>query len=423
MNAATLGLVAVIGVVFAAMGLVAISRLPRVVKLLAIAALTLRVVGATIRYYVLVGYYDGVGDATRYYNVGLEYAEQFSRLDFTPLTNSQEWWTGVWWGTQFVFFPSGFVLSVIGPTMLGEFLVFAMLGFLGLVWFAVAFRRSYPRAALPGYLRWLWLFPSLWFWPSSVGKEAIVLLGVGLCVLGFVGRRERFTWPLLALGLFCIFAIRPQIAAVMLVSLVLAQWVGLQGQWTPARAAQGVLILIVGFLGITMSMQYLGIDQVDVEGVQTYMESAPARRVGGGSAIDPVQVGWQGIPLALINTLFRPFPWESRTVLMLASSLEMVIFWIALWIRRENVVMVLRHWRSDRMLRLAIPFIVLYAISLGLVHTNLGIIARQRVFLFPFFFLLLEARPVVHAVAAGASRSFARRGRGLPRARARAVGQ
>jgi hypothetical protein len=33
----------------------------------------------------------------------------------------------------------------------------------------------------------------------------------------------------------------------------------------------------------------------------------------------------------------------------------------------------------------------LYAVSLGFVITNLGIIARQRIFIFPFFFALIEA--------------------------------
>jgi hypothetical protein len=45
------------------------------------------------------------------------------------------------------------------------------------------------------------------------------------------------------------------------------------------------------------------------------------------------------------------------------------------------------------MLRLAVPFILVYSITLGMLIANLGIIARQRVFLFPFLFLLVEAVP------------------------------
>ncbi len=52
-----------------------------------------------------------------------------------------------------------------------------------------------------------------------------------------------------------------------------------------------------------------------------------------------------------------------------------------------------RTWRSHALLRIAVPFILVYTASLGLMVVNLGIIARQRIFLFPFLFLLLEAAP------------------------------
>ena len=55
----------------------------------------------------------------------------------------------------------------------------------------------------------------------------------------------------------------------------------------------------------------------------------------------------------------------------------------------------LRNWRSHPVLRVGLPFIVLYSISLGMLVVNLGIIARQRVFLFPFLFYFLEAVPAV----------------------------
>ena len=53
----------------------------------------------------------------------------------------------------------------------------------------------------------------------------------------------------------------------------------------------------------------------------------------------------------------------------------------------------LKNWRADRFLRFSIPFILTYSVLLGMLMVNLGIIARQRVFLFPFLFLLLHAAP------------------------------
>jgi hypothetical protein len=77
--------------------------------------------------------------------------------------------------------------------------------------------------------------------------------------------------------------------------------------------------------------------------------------------------------------------------MVLLASLEILGLWLLVVFRHRQLLKVLKNWRSDRLVRLAIVFIVLYAIPLGTLLVNVGIIARQRVFLFPFMFLLLEA--------------------------------
>jgi hypothetical protein len=390
MDSDLLGLIAVLALIFFIAGLVSISRLPPVVKLLVYGGLLARVIGAALRHQMLYQFYGGVGDAKKYYEVGLLYADRFSRLDLSPIFDQELWHGSTWWGTHFMNILSGLVLSLVGPTMLGEFVAFSLLAFLGLVGFAVAFRRCYPWLPPSRYLRWIWFFPSLWFWPSSVGKESVTMMGLGLAVAGFIGRRERPQWLLMAVGLLLIFAIRPQVAAVILVSMVLAQWLAFQTHWTVGKAVQGVLILCLGLTAVWYSAQTLGVGSFDVEGVQSYVAGAP-RRLGGGSRIDAVSLDWAGVSMALVNTLFRPFPSEVNNGPMLVASLEICAFWVIAWVRRRQLIASLRNWRSDRFLRLALTFVLIYSVALGMMLTNLGIIARQRVFLFPFLFLLLEA--------------------------------
>jgi hypothetical protein len=386
-----------LGLVLTFLGLVAwlvsLSRLPRAVKTLVYAALALRVVGSWLRYAILFWFYGGSGDARRYSHRGREYAEQLWQLDFSPFYDPTLWVQGRWWGTQFVSFPSGLVVAAIGPSLLAEFIVFSMFAFVGLVGFAVAFRRAHPDIPFTRYARWIWLFPSLWYWPSSVGKDAIVLMGLGLAVAGFVGRRGRIEWFLMALGVFLVFAIRPQVAAVVILSLVLAHWLSLGNEWTPRKVVQGLAILACGLAGIRLSMAYIGVGGFDVEGVQGYMEHTSARAAEGDSAIDNVEVGLIGVPLALVNILTRPFLWEAHNPMALLSALEIAALWGIVWYRRRNFMTALRSWRSDRLLQVAVPFILIYAVTLGMLIVNLGIIARQRIFLFPFLFLLLEAVP------------------------------
>jgi hypothetical protein len=373
---------------------VSLTRLSRPVKYLVYAALTLRVVGSLARHWMVMEFY-GRGDSLQYFARGAAYAERFWNLDFSPFYDPELWRGGKWWGTQFVQFPTGIITALIGPSMLGTYVAFSLMAFVGLVGFGVAFHRSYPHVPVWRYLRWIWLFPSLWFWPSAIGKEAIVLMGIGLAMAGFIGRNERVNWPLMAVGIFFVFAIRPQVAAVVVLSLILAQWLSLGGRWTLGKTVQGVLILGAGLGAIWLSMRYIGVDGFDIEGVQGYMEDNPARRVGGKSSIDGVDLGLAGIPLAMVNILARPFLWEARNPMMLISAVEIFAFWCIAWFWRRPLLNSLRHWRSDRFLRVALPFILVYTVMLGMMVTNLGIVARQRLFLFPFLFLLIEAAPRV----------------------------
>ena len=388
-----IGFAIVLSAMFCVACVVGYSKLPRGLKIVIYCALVLRVVGAWLRYTILYELYRGTGDAPGYYRRGLAYAERFSQFDFSPFYDPELWFRGRWWGTSFVSFPSGITLSVIGPSFLGEFLVFSLLGFVGLVGFVVAFRRAHPDVPVVQYARWVFLFPSLWYWPSSVGKEAIVFMGLGITVAGFIGREGKSNWPLVAVGTFLVFGIRPQVAAVVILSLVMAHWLSLNSRWTLGKAVQGLLIVVVGLSAIGLAMQQIGMEGLDADNVQSYLQDMSQRSAMGGSQVESGQIGIQGIPLALMNILARPFPWEARNPMMLIATLEIVGFWSIVWLRRRNFMAAISRWRSSRFLCMAVPFILLYSITLGMAVSNLGIIARQRVFLFPFLFLLLEAVP------------------------------
>lgn len=392
-----ISLALVLAMVFMVGGLVITSRLPRLVKWVVCLGLTFRVLGSIARYQVLFLFYDGVGDSRGYYGKGLLLADSFRQFDFSSLFETSIRGSD---GTQFVRFVSGFVLTIIGSSMFTEFVVFSLFGFVGLAAFGWAFHRAYPNTRTHRYLIWIWLFPSLWYWPSSVGKEALVVMGLGIAVMGFVGRYGRIQWLALIGGSALTFAVRPQVTAVLLLSIMLAQWLAFDGRWTSGKLARGALILVIGLVGARYSMQRVGLEEFDIEGVQTYVETDKARETTGGTSVDPVSVGITGIPMAAVNVLFRPLPWEISNSMVLLSSLEIMTFWAIVFSRRRNLMRSLRYWRSDRFLRLSLAFILLYSVGLGLMIVNIGILARQRIFLFPFVFLLIEADPRAALAAA-----------------------
>lgn len=377
---------------------------------LLLAGLFLRVVGSTARYEVLVRFYNWAGDASEYFRAGVLYASQFLSFNFEVLFDPSLWWQHKWWGTQFVRFVSGFVITLVGPTMRGEFFVFSLFSFIGLGLIGVAFRRANPGVPITHYLRWAWLWPSLCFWPASVGKEAVIMLAIGLAVLGHVGDGRRPRWPLFLLGLAFAFAIRPHIAAALVISAGAAHWlVGRSQRRKGVWILQGIVVGLVAVAVVTLALNRLGIEEVDLEGVHEFMEHRSTLTATGTSNIGARTGGLSAVPMAFVNILMRPFIWEAHHALALLSSLEMVAFWILLWRRRKAVAQALRGATHERLLSFSLVFAVIYILMIGLVFNNLGIIARQRVIMLPFLFVLLESRSprsvrAARASAAGPSR-------------------
>lgn len=385
-----LGGMMLVGLIFLLAVLCLGSRLPGPLRWTLVGGLVMRVVGVVSMLAIIYTVYGGVADAVAYHRVGTGYAERMMAGDFRMLTARSEWAVGQWWGSQFMYFVSAPVVGILGPGYFGPFLFFSLLAFAGLCLFAAAFARTFPQVPLVNYARWLFFFPSLWLWPSVIGKEAVILFALGLIAHGFF--RQRVAWLPTGAGLLLVFAIRPQVAAVVAFSMIVADWVGRHQRWTPQRVLQGAAIVALagGLISVGLS---LVAEQVGVEGAGEYLEVRAERAEAGRSAIEGTEVGITALPQGVVNTLFRPFPWEAGNVTALASSVEIGFLWAVALFRWRRIVAGIVAWRRTRMTAMGLPFVLIYAALFGMVIVNLGIIARQRIFLFPFIFVLLEAFP------------------------------
>lgn len=365
-----------------------LTRTWRPVATLLAAGLGLRVLGSIARYEVLFRFYHGLGDAVRYFKSGNELAYRLTQLDFAALAPA---YGERLWGTAFVERVSAVILLLLGPSMRGEFLAFSLLSFAGLLLLVRAFDAERQVVSSWGYMAWLCLWPSLWFWPSSIGKEALLLLATGMVVYGYAGRRgrSRILWLLAGLGLTLM--VRPHLAAIFAGALAASYWLAIGRRWSLWTSVQAVASAILAFFIFTQALTQLGLGEADLEGVQEFVQYRSALTAVGGSSIETAGTqGLMAVPLAFVNILMRPFLWEAHNAFALISALEITVFWVLVWRRRRALWISLRKWRSTPLLRFALPAIVLYVLMLGLTFGNLGIISRQRTLLFPFLFLVLE---------------------------------
>jgi len=98
---------------------------------------------------------------------------------------------------------AGAVYACIGPSRRSAFLVFSWLGFWGLYLFDRAFALAVPEGRSHDYRHFLFLLPSLNFWTATVGKEPLIVLGLGVAAHGSaraLSDHRRFARSQAALG-------------------------------------------------------------------------------------------------------------------------------------------------------------------------------------------------------------------------------
>lgn len=52
------------------------------------------------------------------------------------------------------------------------------------------------------------------------------------------------------------------------------------------------------------------------------------------------------------------------------SSLEICGFWLVLWLHRRNALQVLKEFRSNQLVAIGIPLVLVYAVTLGKLCTS-----------------------------------------------------
>ncbi len=396
-DASTLGLVAVVVLYLVIAFAISTSRLRPAIKWLLWGGLALRVYGAVLR--------EGMkADAAKYYRFGTYHSKRFSEFDFSPFWDPDQFFASTWIGSNVVTYPAGMMITILGQNIFAIFLMYTLLGYLGLVLYMKAFRNGLPAASDTGYVAWLCLFPSLWFWPSSIGKEALMTLGLGLAVFGYLRSDKRTKWFVLALGLGLVFSIRPQVVAVFAMAVVLTTFLDFK-QWTPVRVLQGLVLLVLGGVAMWYSLQF-ALETDGASDIEDYISTNASLSTQGGSEVGAASLSPLGVLGAIMNVLFRPFLWEAHNLAALFAAIEVLAMWLILFLRRRKIAAAFRIWRSHRALRFAVVFTALYVVALGMNLGNLGIIARQRVLMFPLFFVIVEAGTM--AAAAEESKRFVR---------------
>jgi hypothetical protein len=365
------------------------DREPELAPLIAVAFVA-KMVGALGRYFVAYFVYKGSADAASYDIAGRQLAPVFRSGNFGVHVGQVP-------GTGFIKILAGLVYAIGGTSRLGGFLVFSWIGFMGLILFWRAFCVGVPNGDSRRYVVLVLFFPSLVFWPSSLGKEAWMILTLGLCAYGAARwfERSRTGLGILALGagLTGTVVVRPHLGLIVFAGLILGFAFNIARRRSilaPVGWIVGLgLLMVVGLILVAQTQSFLGVQSLTQESVSTVLSSTQARTSEGGSAFTPVVVDCPlDVPVAAVTVLFRPLPFDAHSGFVLVTSLEgTFLVGLCLTSRRR-----LRQIWSESRLAPYVAYSLGYAFAFVIAFSsfsNFGILARERSQLLPALFVLL----------------------------------
>ncbi|MEX2458549.1 MAG: hypothetical protein WD770_06145 [Actinomycetota bacterium] len=350
-------------------------------------ALLMFVVGALIRYLIIETVYSGVSDARGYFGAGLQLADQFRNLDFSNLVPP-------FTDTAAIEYFSGFLYMLLPPSQLAGFVVSAAMSFIGSWHLYKAFVTSFPNGNRRLFAILIFFLPSFWYWTTSLGKDAPVMMGLGVATYGFALMFRRLSAKgvfYAILGLLPVVIIRAPIGA----AIGLAGMAAYALRPTRARSAHVQALSYIVFLPLfffaVVGLISAAREQVgSLEGLdfQTAFQTQQEASFSGGSNFSPPNpFSPAGFPAALITAAFRPFPFEAGGLLPVLQSMEGVLLLLLFLAKRREVWRALASWRQNAMIVMAVAAFLIISIELASL-ANFGLLARQRTQVLPFLVMI-----------------------------------
>jgi len=355
---------------------------------------------SVLRYRTLVNAYGDAGDATIYDKFGRRYFDTWvhhtgvvvTRFDDIRKTNFLRWFTGV-------------VYFLFGEDMVAGFIVFALIAFAGsYLWYRAA-TEALPFLDRKLFFLVVFFAPSIAFWPSGIGKEALMQFGIGSAALGTAhmlkGRIVRGL-AVAAPGAWLLWVVRPHLLALVLIAAAGAYLVGRSPRRAKAAVARSSLVkpvglVILGFLSVfavSQGAKSLGLPSLTLGSLQAELDQTTQNTGGGhssfktgGNSLSPLH-----LPQGAMTVLLRPFPWEVSSKLQILASLEGMALAGFIVYRRRSVAVSLRRLRSSPFLFYCWTLTLLYAVTFQ-AFANFGLLVRQRSLVLPALYVLLCLDP------------------------------
>jgi len=283
------------------------------------------------------------------------------------------WITSLPVGLGMPFWPTSYLYNVLGAA--------------GLIFFAAALQETGARLRGGGFgsvlLGFFLFMPSLSFWTSGIGKDAIAFLSVSLFLWSAAALRRRRVAT--AIAVLMMLPVRPHVAGLMLIAILAGTLVAPNFR-ASARWAIIAGTAIAAFFAVPLALVYAG--STEYVGLGEFISDLQTRNTAGGSSVDITQMN---PAMRLFTFTYRPLPNEAAGSDQLAASVENLLL---MAVTALALILVYRAGPLSVFRRFSISA-TYGCLCLGLlsqVIANLGLATRQKWMALPaLLFVILGA--------------------------------
>jgi hypothetical protein len=234
------------------------------------------------------------------------------------------------------------------------------------------------------------LLPSVLFWTSGVMKEPLLLLGVGLC-LSVLSQVRWSAGRLLKLlfGIVIILVTKFFVLVCLIPALIAFLLFPKKGNMKFILAKYALVSFLCLLVAFDIKYAAPGIDPAQMLVNKQTNALKEARYFNAGSIMEipaiennPWSIMKVGIA-GIWNTITRPYVWEAKNIMMLASAIEnvFIISWLLMCISFTNW----KHLRNLNLFLFLITFSLAYFAIVGMATPVAGNLVRYKAPLLPLF--------------------------------------
>lgn len=386
-------------------------------------ALTLKIIGAIFIGLIYAYYYTG-GDTYYFFNqaqvLNSSFNESFVKWinlllhipsannpDYYNYTSQMEWYNdpSSYTVVSVTAFISMFTLNTYLPTAV----IFAFISFTGIWALFKTFTNLYPHLIRPVAIAILFI-PSTIVWGSGIFKDTLCLSALGwltYAIFRFLLQKDYSGKNVAIVILSFILLATVKIYILIGFAPALLMWVffnyskKIKNKF--GKLLTNFFLLGIGITGFIIYMQSSQ-TKLGKYSLENLAETSNVTRewihyASGdeGSSytlgkFDQSLVGTiSKFPLAVNVTLFRPYIWESKKILIFLSSIEAFIF-LFITLKVLFSIRLAKIWstiRNDPTIQFCLVFSIIFAFAVGISSYNFGALSRYKIPCLPFYALAI----------------------------------